>query len=164
MAKAGDKPLVLGFLTVCPSTPGDGGLRGGYLLTNEYGRPLEFHFTSELRLTRQQILLHGARAETYLHAEVLAKPLTDKQGTPPRVVLVGTESLLALRKLIPAPVLYLRGPGPKVTVSVHRDFPGDSSAFAVLETLVPTSFDWLEPFERIEQALDEVRESDRLVA
>lgn len=103
----GNKPVVLGFLTVRATERA--GWRGGYLLTTEYGRPIEFHFTSEVRLSKQQQLLFGKDVESYLFAEVIGKPMTDRQVTAPRLIAVDHAALLELRRLIPAPVVHLVG-------------------------------------------------------
>lgn len=159
MAKAGDKPVVLGFISVQPTK--DGGVRGGYLLTTEYGRPIEFHYTSEVAIPRPQQILHGEGFEPYLYAEIVAKPMTDRQGTAPRAILVDHPALLELRRLIPAAVIQLRrnaqGEG-QFQPRVHVDFPQDEAAFGILQNLVPRNFDWLEPFERIDQALGEIQD------
>jgi hypothetical protein len=182
MAVAGNKSLVLGFMTVAKSS----GLRGGYLLTSDYGRPLEFHYTSEVRLTGPQVLLHGPDLEEYLYAESIGKPMTDRQTRPPKIILVNEVKLLGLRRLIPAPVVHLYDESslsqathlsgeeaadeageapPKVGAVCHADYPQDLAAFDKIRELVPACFDWLEPFDRIHRALAEIKDPDaRLVA
>lgn len=166
MAKAGDKPVVLGFLTVRTTT--GGGFRGGYLLTSEYGRPIEFHYTAELKVSKRHQILHGAAYEPYVYAEVLAKPMTDQQGTAPRAILVDRPQLLSLRPLIPAAVIYLDGTASEGSsiprAEVHPAHPQDNAAFGVLQKIVPTNFDWLEPFQRISEALAEIQDPEVLLA
>lgn len=166
MAKAGDKPVVLGFLTVRETATG--GYRGGYLLTSEYGRPIEFHYTTELKASRRHQILHGAGYEDYIYAEVLAKPMTDQQGTAPRAILVDRPQLLALRPLIPAAVLYLNpetaGTSGQISAIVHPNHGQDQPAFGVLGKIVPSNFDWMEPFERIAEALSEIQDPVTLLA
>ena len=167
MGESGSKPVFLGFLTV-RDTPH--GLRGGYLLTSEYGRPIEFHYTSELRIGREQRLLYGKELEPYVHSEVIGKPLTDRQSSAPRVVLVDLSSLLDLRRSIPAPVVKVssekamsrdqdRTEQPvAVAIECHPEFPDDRDAFERIQALAASNFDWLEPFDRLEKALAEIHQ------
>ena len=149
---------VIGFLKVRESAAM--GFRAGYLLTNEYGKPIEFHFTSELVVQKTHRLLYGAGFEPYLFVEVLGKPLTDRQSTAPRAVLVDHPALLGLRKQIPAPVLFisLSGGDGDATAETHAEHPEDLAAFDKLRDWVPSGFQWSEPFERILSALEEVEE------
>ena len=86
MAKAGPRGVLLGFLAI-RKTPSEG-VRGGYLITTEYGRPVEFHYTTELKLAGPQRLLFGGAAPEYLHVELIAVPLTDKQTVAPQILFV----------------------------------------------------------------------------
>lgn len=177
MAVSGNKSIVLGFMTVARKPA----LRGGYLLTSDYGRPLEFHYTSEVRVTGPQRLLHGPDLEEYLYSETIAKPMTDRQTKPPKIILVNEVKMLGLRRLIPAPVVHLflsereeslesadenpQEQPPQVQAVCHADYPQDLAAFDKIRELVPACFDWLEPFERIDRALAEIKDPDtRLVA
>ena len=76
------------------------------------------------------------------------------------MVLVDCRGLLELRRRIPAPVvLPSRNADGGVQVQPHPDFPQDAAAFEKLRSLVASGLDWLEPFSRIEQALEEVGET-----
>jgi hypothetical protein len=174
MSKPGGKGVVLGFLTVRPTATE--GLRGGYLLTTDYGRPIEFHYTSEFRLTGPERLLFGTPPPEYLHVEMLAQPLTDRQTVAPRIVLVDRPNLLELRRRIPAPVVLIESPSaesPELAADqtrhlaafrsqTHVEFPDDAIAFERIRELTPSSFDWLEPFDRLAAALAEIRETRSL--
>ncbi len=153
-----ERRIVLGFLTVKPTA--EGGLRGGYLLTTEYGRPLEFHYTTELRIAGPQRRLFGGSAPECLHVESFALPLIAKQTTAPHALFVDLASLLDVRRRIPAPALLVE-PG---AVSPHRDHPEDAEAFARLQALTPPSFSWAEPFERLAEALAEIKDARALTA
>ncbi|HEY1860697.1 MAG TPA: hypothetical protein VGG61_10105, partial [Gemmataceae bacterium] len=69
--------LNLGFLTVVRDA---NGFLGGYLVTNQWGRPLEFRLSTALQPNRVQQILYGDTLEPYLCAEVIAKTLLDKAG------------------------------------------------------------------------------------
>jgi hypothetical protein len=169
----GAKPLVLGFMAIRENN--SGGLRCGYLLTTGFGRPIEFHYTSEVRFQRQQRVLFGASFEAYAFAELLAKPLTDRQSTAPRIILVNRRGLLELRRQIPAPVVFL-APLAEIEVPSEQntfvtesssapfgtaclpEFAQDTQAFEKIRSLAAANFDWHEPFERLDQALAEITE------
>ena len=69
----------LGFLTVLR----DGsGFLGGYLVTNPWGRPLEFRLSSAVQPNRVQQILYGESLEPYIYADLLGKTLVDKTATP----------------------------------------------------------------------------------
>ena len=171
MAKAGRKPLVLGFMTVVENDRSE--IRGGYLLVNQHGRPIEFHYTDPLMFTRPQRLLYGASFEPVVYGELLGKGMTDRQGTAPGIVLVDHQALLELRPHVPAPVLLPlipaegRDPGAdSPPPRCHPRFPQDLAAFSKIGELVSARFDWAEPFDRIHRTLDAVSETvgNRLVA
>jgi len=160
MSTPANRSLVLGFLHVRRTSPE--AFRGGYLLTTDYGRPIEFHYSSEVSVPRSHQVLFGKQFEPLLSAEVLAKPMTDRQSTAPRLILVDTPALLDLRRLIPAPVVLLstiaEGGESKLKPQSHPEFEKDLAAFEKIRTLVPPGLDWMEPFVRIDEALAEIRE------
>jgi hypothetical protein len=159
MSQPNQPRAVFGFLTVRP-TPTDG-LRGGYLLTTEHGRPIEFHYTAEFRLRGPQRLLFGARVDEYVEVDLLALPLTERQSVPPCVVLVDRPSLLELRSRVPAPVVCLQPSDDSErpwNVLVHDAFSDDRLEFQNAVDLAPPRFDWLEPFDRLTAALAEIRD------
>jgi hypothetical protein len=179
MAKAGQRGVLLGFLAVRKTSADAGraspadGVRGGYLITTEYGRPVEFHYTTELRLSGPQRLLFGGAAPEYLHLDLIAVPLTEKQTVAPQIVFVDSPSLLELRTRIPAPVVCISpssivgGDGKHfapVSARCHPEHLGDATIFERLRELAPSQFDWLEPFDRLTGALAEIRETRPLAA
>jgi hypothetical protein len=151
--------VVFGFLTV-RATPTDG-IRGGYLLTTQYGRPLEFHYTAEVRLRGPQRLLFGARVDEFVEVDLLAVPLTERQSSAPCIVVVDRPALLELRSRVPAPVVCL-GPSDDSSalwsVQVHEAQSTDHAEFLNAVEIAPPRFDWLEPFERLGAALAELRD------
>ncbi len=155
----GSKSLVLGFMDVRRESPET--FRAGYLLTTDYGRPIEFHYTSPVSVPRAHQLLYGPDFEPVFFSENLAKPMTDRQGSAPQLVAVGTPALLQLRKSIPAPVVHLTRPdkdGP-IVATAHPAHPKDLSIFEKVAGMVPPGFDWMELFDRLQGALAEVKET-----
>ncbi|MGL4464407.1 MAG: hypothetical protein ACRC1K_19825, partial [Planctomycetia bacterium] len=187
--------------------------------------------------------LYGAGFDPYVYVDLLAQPMTERQTTAPRILLVDHPALLELRRFIPAPVVYLRAPAsaddsvlqppadwtdgvdaeasadpacsmesmddsqdadvaamestdepaagaevgaevggtgdaegvhvdavaltpravaapaPPVHAEVHADHAVDQAAFDKCRRLTPAGFDWLEPFQRLADALSEIREA-----
>ena len=164
MNPAQPSQVVLAFLTVRPTS--DDAVRGGYLLTTRHGRPIEFHYTADLRLRGPQRLLFGSRIEEFLEVDLLAMPLVERQSAAPNIIVVDRPALLELRTRIPAPVVLLEPSDAAEQPWAARAHPtceGDYLEFRAILDLTPPNFDWLEPFERLGAALGEVRET-RLAA
>lgn len=153
--------LTLGFLSV--QTLDDHGQQAGYLLLNELGRPVEFHHTSVLCMDPAERALYGRQWEPYVHAELLGKPLIDRQGTAPRLIAVDSAGLLEIRPSIPAPVVRPRDEQ-HLAIDTHPRFSQDRAAFEKCLEIVGATFDWREPFQRIADALAQSRESPSLSA
>src|SRR5438270_13891896 len=91
----------LGFLTIVR----DGaGYLGGYLVTNLWGRPLEFRLSSAVQPNRVQQVLYGQSLEPYICADLLGKTLVDKTATSAQVILTDHPSALDLRLRLEVPV------------------------------------------------------------
>lgn len=152
----------LGFLTILQEPSGH---LGGYLVTNQWGRPLEFRLSTAVQPNRVQQILYGATLSTYLCAEVIGKALVEKAVARPQLILTDIEAALELRHHVPVPIARL------AQASRHRERPEEAAA--VLETHPHYLEDaeyvarWLErqgkgldlaePFARIREALAEAR-------
>jgi hypothetical protein len=157
--------LNLGFLTVLPD---NGGFVGGYLVTNQWGRPLEFRLSTAVQPNRVQQILYGGTLSGYVSGELIGKTLVDKAGTPVQLVVTDTEAVLDLRLRLEVPVLWLAPPGTAAPLPVrpasgsggpllgHPRFPADVAAIQdVLARL--EGLDLAEPFGRIREAIAEAR-------
>src|SRR5947209_17748548 len=94
----------LGFLTVLNEA---NGYVGGYLVTNTWGRPLEFRLSSAVQPNRVQQILYGPTLEPYLCADLIGKTLIDKAGVPAHLIVTDREIVLDLRLKLDAPVAWL---------------------------------------------------------
>ncbi len=161
-------PANVGFLTVLREASG---YLGGYLVTNLWGRPLEFRLSSAVQPNRVQQILYGRTLEAYVCADLIGKTLVEKAGVPVQLLVTDQEAVLDLRRKVEVPVLWLAaaddpealtaavvspasgGRGPLLR---HPDYPGDEAAgrefLARLESL-----DLAEPFARIREAVGEAR-------
>ena len=159
----------LGFLAVYQDS---GGYVGGYLVTNAWGRPVEFRLSSAVQPNRVQHALYGPTLNEYLHADLIGKTLVEKTATKPDLVIVSTLPALALRNRIDIPVvgLHLAESGPIPTDLYSFQHPRSSLPLllpprfrddegAIRERLdrVDEAVDLAEPFARIQSAVTEHR-------
>lgn len=156
-------PNNLGFLSVYQE---QGGYVGGYLVTNAWGRPLEFRLSSAVQPNKVQTILYGDTLQSYLCGEVIGKTLIDKATTPVQWVLVDNPMALDLRLRVEMPVgLWYTiadpdQPMPGLMVQsrlyCHVEFPDDVAALRQqVEKL--GQLDFGEPFARIREAINEAR-------
>jgi hypothetical protein len=160
-------PLTLGFLAVLQEPTG---WLGGYLVTNGWGRPLEFRLTTAVQPNRVQTALYGTTLVEYLHADVIGKTLVEKTGTKPDLIVTDSPPALALRARIEIPVISLAMQSGTLaeTVSLAHPrtgaalylplrFEADRSAVTKLLERVDPAVDLAEPFARIREAVGEAR-------
>jgi len=155
----------LGFLTAVEDA--DRGMVGGLLVTNKFGRPLEFQCTTPVKPNRTQQILYGHTLRPYLLSEVVGRTLVEKISVQPHLILVESEELLSLREFISIPVASLE---PADSAADHaslalklgkqrlRFAPGtesDCDSIRKASGQVPETADLLEPFDRIREALAE---------
>lgn len=154
-------PSNLGFLAILNEPSGT---IGGYLVTNSWGRPLEFRLTSAVQPNRVQHILYGAALESYLCGELIARTLIEKSALAVQWVVVDHPAALAVRERLSIPIsLWRPGDGPDDNLLVagrhlycDDQFPGDVPA---VERIVAKlgNFDLGEPFQRIRDAVHEAR-------
>jgi hypothetical protein len=165
----GAGPIHLGFLTVLNEPSG---YVGGYLVTNSWGRPLEFRLTSAVQPNRVQQILYGDTLQPYVCADLIGKTLLDKAGVAIQLVVTDREAVLDLRRKVDAPVVWLAPPdsprnstetavapaangrGP---VICHPRYTADVTTARDLLTRLDSTFDLAEPFVRIREAVAEAR-------
>ena len=160
--------MTFGFFTVCDAATI--GTFGGYLLVDITGRPLEFHCTAPLRVTRAQEILYGATLQRHLHGEQIGGPLLKATQLSPVAVLTDRESLLHARSYGASPLLAIQEQETDGQESREetlwlgairlRPHAEDISKMDQLrphfETL-SSSIELAEPFDRIRAAIDEAQ-------
>jgi hypothetical protein len=156
----------LGFLTVIQEASG---WLGGYLVTNGWGRPLEFRLTTAVQPNRVQSALYGPTLTEYVLADLIGKTLVEKTGSKPDLIVTDLPGLLALRSRIEMPVLALKPQSapPETVPLTHDRAPGGlllplkftSDQPRVLELLnrIDAAVELPEPFSRIREAVAEAR-------
>jgi hypothetical protein len=157
--------LHLGYLTVVCDSPGQGGYLGGYLVTNAWGRPLEFRLSSPVQPSKLHQILYGPHLKPYVFAEVIGKTLVEKAALPADLILTDCEPALDLRQHLAVPVVLVPPPPSAGTAAsgqrfvCHPRFPEDAEAVRRLLEAVELPGELDEPFGRIREALAEARKA-----
>lgn len=167
----------LGFLTAVEDA--ERGFVGGLLITNRFGRPLEFQCTAPVKPNRTQQILYGPTLKPYVLGELIGKTLIEKVGVKPHCVLVDSPDLLELRNVASIPVASLlesKKDGSKrksddsesgkdsstlqntvtfcgETIALSPSHKDDRSEIEKFVKLLPADADIREPFDRIREAL-----------
>lgn len=162
------EPLRLGFLTAIHLA--NRGHVAGLLVTNKYGRPLEFQCTAPVQPNRTQELLYGPTLVPFLLGELLSKTLLERIGVKPHVVLTDRAEMLDSRPHVSLPVACVvvktarAGGGELLRIGKqefcwHAEFSDDLKAFEKLAKELATDADLLEPLDRVREALQETMKS-----
>jgi hypothetical protein len=154
--------LNLGFLTVLRES---NGYVGGYLVTNQWGRPVEFRLSTAVQPNRVQQILYAETLEPYICGDLIGKTLVEKTGTPVQMIITDTEAALDLRQRVEMPVALLTAASaptdppapPAPNVRGHARFPGDGPVIRDMLETVKGTLDLAEPFTRIREAMGEAR-------
>jgi hypothetical protein len=158
--------VTLGFLTVLPDA---GGHVGGYLVTNAWGRPVEFRLTSAVQPNRVQAILYGHTLSDYVFGELIGRTLVEKTATRPTLVVTDSPRGLAVRSHVDVPVVAVAGPDrpdgvvelshPRCSLPlwVPSKYAGDRERVESQLAGVDESLDLSEPFGRIREAVVEAR-------
>jgi hypothetical protein len=152
------------------------GYMGGYLVTNVWGRPLEFRLSTAVQPNRVQQVLYGATLEPYICADLIGKTLVDKTSVAAGLILTDHPSALDLRLRLEAPVVWLAPPDDPAAARMteaglcvrpaangrgpivcHPRLPADVTAVREMLERVDGMVDPAEPFARIREAMGEAR-------
>jgi hypothetical protein len=162
-------PINLGFLTVLQEA---NGYLGGYLVTNNWGRPLEFRLSTAVQPNRVQQILYASTLRAYICADLIGKTLLEKTSAAAQLVVTDTRDVLDLRRRVEVPVVWLAPPdtplpapgdscvrqaeGGRPAIFAHVHFPAD--VMVVRDLLAGLEgVDLAEPFARIREAIPEAR-------
>lgn len=156
--------LSFGFLTAVDSATH--GLFGGYLLVDVLGRPLEFHCTAPVKISRAQQILYGPTLHGHVHGRQIGGALLAEGAVQPVVVLTDVEAMFQVRPHTKLPVALVRRSDAEATagfvvggshVLAHaRDAAHEPVIRGRLADL-SAAVDLWEPFERIRLAIDEAQ-------
>jgi hypothetical protein len=143
--------LNIGFLTVLREA---NSFIGGYLVTNQWGRPLEFRVSTAVQPNRVQQILYAETLEPYICGDLIGKTLVDKTGQAVQIVITDTEAALDLRNRLDLPVVLLQT---DATIRGHARYPGDAAVIAEITENLRGTLDLTEPFKRVREAMSEAR-------
>ena len=167
--------FTLGFLTVL-DVEGFGAC-GGLLVVNPIGRPIEFHCTAPVSVNRTQEILYGKSLQSYLYCDQIGETLIEKAKTKIDLVVTDKASLIDLEvgpdqtlillvdksevdespaKLFNASKVKIRSESAFVSYAFRSTQEATERASAFLNQFNET-LPLDEPFERIEQAIDEAQ-------
>lgn len=170
MTRAADPDLIiLGFLWVAETHLG---CVGGLLVTNHFGRPLEFQCTTPVRPNRTQEILYGETLKSFLYGELIGATLCSRLAVKPDVLIVGQSELLELRRACDIPIAFLPESGSRdlpdshrvqmgnQSVIFHSDFQDDGELLASKIGSISHTADLSEPLLRVQEALQETVKSN----
>jgi hypothetical protein len=161
--------LNLGFLTVLQE---GSAYVGGYLVTNQWGRPLEFRLSTAVQPNRVQQILYGDTLSPYICSDLIAKTLVEKTALASDLIVTDSQRVLDLRFHTETPVVWL---GPREAQGIvapsglcplehcswplyrHPRFASDAAAMKVLLEKLDGVLDLAEPFSRVREAIGEAR-------
>jgi hypothetical protein len=161
--------LHLGFITVFPEATG---YLGGYLVTNSWGRPLEFRLSTAVQPNKVQQILYGTTLTEYLCADLIGKTLIDKTGTPIHLLVTDTPNVLPIRSRVDVPaiatiadgklpedreVVTLSHPRSSQPIALDLRWAVDEELVRAILDRVDAALDLAEPFARIREAMGEAR-------
>ncbi len=173
MSDLATQPLNVGFLTVMS----DGtNYLGGFLVTNFWGRPLEFRLTTAVQPNRVQQILYANTLAEYVCADLIGRTLVEKTGTPAHLIVTDSLSVLPVRSRLEVPVLALLTPEvanvadmpiashPRLNharsqtpLLIDPRYPDDVLLVRPLLDRLDSALELTEPFTRIRDAMTEAR-------
>jgi hypothetical protein len=168
MEHQGRTETAFGFLTTVDSP--SHGVFGGYLLVDVGGRPLEFHCTAPVKVSRAQQILYGASLASHLHGRQIGGALLAEGTIAPALVLTDHDAMLSVRSQTSLPMALVRrhdattDQSPSgafaigdVCVSPHASDAAEADALRERLSDLVTTVDLTEPFERIRAAIEEAQ-------
>jgi hypothetical protein len=152
------------------------GYMGGYLVTNPWGRPLEFRLSTAVQPNRVQQVLYGDTLEPYICGDLIGKTLVDKTSAPAGLILTDCAAALDLRLRLEVPVVWLAPADDQSAARMseqglcarpaengrgallcHPRFLADVAVVRELLEKADGMVDPAEPFARIREAMGEAR-------
>ena len=146
------------------------GYVGGLLITNNFGRPLEFQCTTPVKPNRPQEILYGGSLLPWLLGELIGGTLLERVSIKPDLVVTSDPDILELRNHTQIPVVCALAeqepdgipvtPGSTMRfggqrLRFHDAHPVDADRLAGQRHLIPDQADLTEPLERVREALAE---------
>jgi len=160
----GPSAINVGFLTVYSE---GAGYVGGYLVTNSWGRPLEFRLSTAVQPNRVQQILYGGTLTSYVCVDLIGKTLVEKASTPIHLLVTDSTNVLPIRTHIDTPVVAaisnasdldkFTHPRSSVAIALPVGRAGDEAVVRGVLDRLDSALDLAEPFTRIREAMTEAR-------
>ena len=156
--------------------------RGAILVTDEWGKPLEFRCTAPVRPTQLQRTLYGKSLLPHILTELIGAPLVSSVREKPQLILIADESYFDVRHKVSTPVIRVtRNGGTKakpddqskskslllqsasgkfaqVEVEAHWKFVADLESSGERLRDLFGRWDLTEPFQRLAEGLQYVHD------
>jgi hypothetical protein len=161
--------IQLGFLTIVAEGPN---FIGGYLVTNSWGRPIEFRLSTAVQPNRIQQFLYGDSLSPFICADLIGKTLVEKTAANAQLIITDQRDVMPLRWMLDCPMVLISPKAdssdqdraeftplagarwPLLYSAKHSE--DESKINRILTTLGP-GIDLQEPFTRIREAIGEAR-------
>jgi hypothetical protein len=164
--------------------------RGAILVTDEWGKPLEFRCTAPVKPNAVQRTLYGQTLMPHILVELIGLPLLQAVQEKPEVVIIREDLFFDLRRKADTPVVRVRRQGsdvkvqgddeadkPKAVVIAseserfetivmepHWQFAGDTDFCQERIRELFARWDLLEPFDRVSKGLEYVHQQKVLAS
>lgn len=163
--------------------------RGAILITDDWGKPLEFRCTAPVKPNAVQRTLYGQTMLPHVLVELIGAPLLQAVQERPEIIIVQESLFFDLRHKTDLPVVSLRRQGADVKVSseegekskpvvmssesgkfdpiiveTHWQFSGDMDYSREKLRELFGRWDLIEPFERLTKGLDYVHQQKVLAS
>jgi hypothetical protein len=156
--------------------------RGAILVTDEWGKPLEFRCTAPVRPTQLQRTLYGKSLLPHILSELIGAPLVSSVREKPQLILIADESYFNVRHKVSTPVIRVArtngsktkqddqskskslllqstsGKFAQVEVEVSWQFAADLDSSGERLRDLFGHFDLTEPFQRLAEGLQYVHD------
>lgn len=158
---------ILGFMAITVEQ----GYLGALLVTNSWGRPLEFRMTTSVNPSKVQQILYGSTLESHIVSELIGKALLDKGPLVPHMILTDHPLGLDMQPGLETPVVFVDRRGidgaslsevgglPDGMARVYVKQPNESleARIASIFEALPSRIDLIDPFQRAQEAMLEAR-------
>ena len=173
-SKERKEQIRMGFMTAVEI--GDRNFVGGLLVTDRFGRPLEFQCTTPVKPNRTQELLYGPTLVPFILGDLLGKALLDRVSVKPSLIMTSRVEMLQLRTKVTIPIIYdeasteydlksatgntVRSASKEIrigrqTFRMHDEFTDDRSVIEKISLQLSDDANMHEPLERVGDALRE---------
>lgn len=159
-------------------------VRGAILVTDSESKPVEFRCTNAVRPTSLQRVLYGGVLDQHLLVELISLPLLRAVSHKVSLIVIRDPLLLEVRHKVDTVVALIRsqaesagstdtgqiddallhsegGTFEPLVLTVNKEYTSDASVARPLLELIAKRCNPLEPFERLQLALEQVHQHKR---